>query len=77
MKIYFDKEDQELLTEEETEEIIHEELERSEFHLEAMRTFSARTLWEHLDDDFKAEIYTEAFDSILEERFIEREFEVE
>lgn len=77
MMIYFDKEDQELLTQEETEEIIYGEIERYELHLEAIQTIPVQTLWEHLDDDFKTEIYEEAFDSILEERFIEREFEVE
>lgn len=70
----FDKEEQELLTEDEMIEKVNEEIEIEELYLEEIHTYSLLEIWNHLEEDFKLEMLNEISDRIIEDRFINRDF---
>ena len=73
MKIYYDIVCGELLTEEEAEEKINDELTEQDF-IEELQNYDTATIWDMLTTTAKNEIINACKKHIIEEDFIVRDF---
>lgn len=76
MKVYYDKINEELITEEEAREIALEEITRGEFYLDALRELSYESIWEMLSEEQQNKILDNEIKDYLEDEdnFISKDF---
>ena len=76
MRIYYDTQQNELLTEEETYRKIDEEIEKNEYHLDYLNSITDMyELWDMLSQTAQKNIITELRKKIIEDEYIVRDFE--
>lgn len=78
MRIYYDTQQNELLTEEEVYRKIDEEIERNNYHLDYLASIENMCeLWDMLTQTAKKNIIAELRKEMIEEDYITRDFEEE
>ena len=73
MKIYYDKNNDELLTEEEMNTRVREMLCEDDF-IEELGTYDYLTIWDMLTDEAKNDIINDCKNCIIDEDFVMRDF---
>lgn len=74
--VYYDTDRQEILTEDETHDVIFDSMDFQEGVLEYVKSMTAEDIWRNLNENERERITDDVLKEVLEERFISREIEV-
>lgn len=75
IKIYYDRNSQQILSEEEAVEIATTCVENENYYIEKLSKMPFSNIWEMLTDESRSEIYEECIENVLEDDFYMREFD--